>query len=349
MKYRHGIVWPVWVIVVSISLTIGASGPLLANGSVPAPSEQEMERLFSEKLERLSAMEKTRSASPPGPDAESGLEESGGAAVVRPLFEGQVDCDAGGSVQKALAGAFARRVVLHLSGTCRESVVVDRPGVTLTGSLSGTAVIDPPDEDGIPIGPAVYAFGAHELTLEDLTLRGGTDGLEAHGSRKMQLTRVSAVENDFCGESCWPSGVYLNGSEATIVDSDLSSNFGPLWVERHSTAIVTDTVMENNDSDGPFAAGGSYLSMQRCSLLGNGLGPQAFYYSTTIVADSSVGAPGSPEWSAAWSTGSLLLSGTEIHGDVSVSRDSVLGRIHRHRSARRRFGVLLGPLESRLP
>jgi hypothetical protein len=243
--------------------------------------------------------------------------------VVRPLLVGQVDCDAGGSVNKALAAAFARRVVLHLWGTCRESVVVDRPGVTLSGSLSGTAVIDPPDEDGIPIGPAVYALGAHELTLEELTLRGGTDGLEAHASRKMQLTRVSAIENDFCGESCWPSGVYLNASEATIADSDLSSNFGPLWVEQHSTAIVTDTVMQNN-TDGPFSAGNSYLSMRRCSLQGNELGPQAFYYSTTIVADSSVGAPGSPEWSAAWLTGSLLLSGTEIHGDVSVSKDSFL-------------------------
>jgi hypothetical protein len=235
------------------------------------------------------------------------------------VSEKRINCDAGQSVNKALKNLPGREVVLHLSGTCRESVVVDRPGVTLSGTVYGPGVIDPPeDADGIPIGPAIYAIGAHELTLEDLTLRGGTYGFEADASRRMQLTRVNVIENQVCPDCPWGVGMGINlrASEAEITDSNLSSNVVPLWANNHSTAIVTDTVMENNSGDGPFSAFNSNLTLIRCRLMGNLLGPQAYGYSSTWVYDSVVESPGYGGWSGAWQTGDLQFARTEIHGRI---------------------------------
>jgi hypothetical protein len=326
MKYRDGTVWSVWMTVISVSLMLGGFSAVPADEPALPPPDQEIEELISEKLERLSAREETRAVPLSGTDAENVPAEPMPSPPLRPLLVGHVFCDAGASVNKALAAAHARRVVLHLFGTCRESVVVDRPGVTLTGSLSGTAVIDPPDEGGIPIGPAVYALVAHELTLEDLTLTGATYGLDAHASHRMQLTRVNAVENQVCPDCPWGAamGIHLNGSEAKIVDSNLSSNNTPLWVDNHSTAIVTATAMENNSSDGPFALTHSYLEIAGCTLRDNGAGPQAVVASFTWVRDSTVESPGYAGWSYAVHSSHLWVTGTEINGNVAASRGSHL-------------------------
>jgi hypothetical protein len=326
MKYRNGIVWSVGITVISLSLMLGGLFAVSADEpALPAP-DREIEELISEKLGGLSTMEQTGAAPLSGTDTERVPEEPLPSPPVRPLLVGHVDCDAGASVNRALSIASARRVILHLSGTCRESVVVDRRGVTLTGSLSGTAVIDPPDEDGIPIGPAVYALVAHELMLEDLTLTGATYGLDAHASRRMQLTRVNAVENQVCPDCPWGAamGIHLNGSEAEIVDSNLSSNNAPLWVDNHSTAIVMDTVMEDNNSDGPFALTHSYLEIAGCTLRNNGLGPQAVVNSFTWVRGSTVESPGYAGWSYAVQSSHLWVTGTEIYGNVAASRGSHL-------------------------
>jgi len=312
-----------WMVVAGSIWALGGLSVVPADEPVTPAQARDMGSRLEAKLERLTEI------NPRSRD----LDERGAVRVPRlprvsfvgpPVLERAIDCDVGQSITHTLSRAVARRVVLHLSGTCRESVTIDRPGVTLTGARSGTAVIDPPEDgEGIPIGPAIYAIGAHELTLEDLTLRGGTFGLEAYASRRVQLTRVNAIENTECGDSCtWPQGVYLNASEAVISDSSLSNNTSPLWVDQNSTAVVSDTVMENNSGDGPFSMSNSFLSLSRCRLLGNGLGPQAATYSSTRVYDSVVGSAGYNGWTAAWNTSELRIFRTEIHGRIQGTQDS---------------------------
>lgn len=318
MKYRHAIGRPLWLTVPALALVMGGSSSALAGDDLAPPlSDRGIESILSDKFERLSEIEpRTQSVSL------HGVARSARAAVDKDKVT-LIDCDKGESINDALSRRNLQRagkVNLQITGTCQESVTVVRPGVTLIGAASGTAVIDPPEgEDGMPIGPAIYALGAHGLTLEDLTLRGGVHGLEAFASRGMRLTRVSAVGNEACSDfPCWSSGVYLNASEAEIADSTLSSNVAPLWVDNHSTAIVADTVMENNSHDGPFSTTNSFLRMQGCSLLGNALGPQAADYSTTMVSDCTIESPGYESWSAAWRTGHLLIGNSEVHGGIAA-------------------------------
>ena len=208
-----------------------------------------------------------------------------------------VDCTRGKSVSEAIAASKARKLRVEVSGTCAETVVVERIGVTISGTAAGGATIDPPDVGGVPSGPAVRALGAHELALEDLVLTGGLNGLSAVASRQMTLTRVSAVGNTGTVAFEEGYGVRLEGSEATISDSDLSSNGtatsgGPLLVISASQAVVADSTMTNNPADGPFSFSNSDLRMLRCTLTGNGFGPQAILNSFTLVNASTLDGAG---------------------------------------------------------
>src|SRR3972149_1575857 len=70
-----------------------------------------------------------------------------------------VDCSRGKSINAAIAASRARKVRIEVSGTCAEAVVVERIGVTISGTAAGGATLNPPDVDGEPIGPAIRALG----------------------------------------------------------------------------------------------------------------------------------------------------------------------------------------------
>lgn len=199
-----------------------------------------------------------------------------------------VDCSKGKSINAAIAASRARKIRIEASGTCAEAVVVERIGVTISGTAAGGATIDPPDVGDEPIGPAIRALGAHELTLEDLTLTGATTGLEASASRGVMLTRVHAVYNNQ-GEMGFVTGygVLLKGSEARIIDSDISSNFSPLVANEGSDVRIFNSTITNNMEDGPFSASNSFLLIAHCNIAGNAFGPQAVNNSRTRVADES--------------------------------------------------------------
>jgi len=204
-----------------------------------------------------------------------------------------VDCSRGKSINAAIAASRARKLRLEVSGPCAEAVVVERIGLTISGTAAGGATIDPPDVGVEPIGPAIRALGAHELTLEDLTLTGATTGLEASASRGVTLTRVNAVDNDQGGiHFVRGYGVLLKGSEAVITDSDISSNFSPLLAAEGSHVRIADSDITNNIADGPFSFANSTLVISGCSLVGNAFGPQAVRNSRTRLVGSTVDSSG---------------------------------------------------------
>ncbi len=226
--------------------------------------------------------------------------------------EVSVDCDAGQSVNQVLTRRLSRYLTVNLSGTCRESILVERPGITLSGTLAGGAVIDPPE------GPAIKALWAHELRLADLTLTGATDGLLALASRGMVLERVRAVDNEM-----W--GVYLESSTAEIRDSELSRNAEPIFLFKHSTADVHDSVMEDNAPWGPWTLRQSTMMIYDSTMRRNTWGLFVGNHSHMTVEDSTLGEPGTAALAGVRFTGSLILRRSEVHTVVFAFENSYLG------------------------
>ena len=236
-----------------------------------------------------------------------------GAFVAAPgITEIFVDCDAGRSVSQVLRTNPRRYLTIHLAGTCQESIDVERPGVTISGTLAGGAIIDPPD------GYAIRALGAHELKLVDLTLTGATDGLVAVASREMTLERVRAVDNlDY--------GILLEASTAVIGEAELSRNQTPILVANHSTATIQDSLMEDNPYDGPFALANSKMLILNSTMLRNGYGPNGWDSVVIRVVGSTVEYPGSGARPTGVSGASRLdIRGSDVHTRVLVWGHSML-------------------------
>ncbi len=199
-----------------------------------------------------------------------------------------VQCDLGQSLSDAVRRSTGSSVLIHVSGTCRESVRVLGDNVTLSGVQAGGAIIDPPDTGGEPALPAVEALGVQGLTLEKLTLTGGTEGLRAIGSRDVTLREVTASGNangTVFGEGF---GAYFENSQGVVENSDLSANEAPVVAFGHSLVTVSDTRIHDNTLDGPFSFRFSSLALVRCDIADNALGAQAVDYSRTVVFDSTV-------------------------------------------------------------
>ena len=201
-----------------------------------------------------------------------------------------MNCDRDGSLTEAIAHAEAGPLVVHVVGTCRESVRVARADVTIAGDASG-AVIRPPRVAGKPVGPGLFARGAHGLALQDLTVHEATDGIVIVGSRGVTLTRVTSKLNN--GPSAYFGGfegfgAVFDGSEAAITASNLSENQAPMVAYRESSVTVDATIMNDNNLDGPFSSELSSLTVRRSDMSRNAFCPQAVVDSRMVVIDSTV-------------------------------------------------------------
>jgi hypothetical protein len=187
----------------------------------------------------------------------------------------------------------------------------------LSGTKAGGATIDPPeDESGNPSLDAIQALGAHMLVVEDLTLIHANTGYSAASSHATQLTRVTATGN--------VTGVTLNRSSATISGSDLSENETPLIVVNASTAIVSNSTMNDNTFDGPWAQRSSNMSLTRCSILNNPWGVQAMNHSRATVNDSAISITelNDPNFSFAGDDSTLQMSNCTHRGHILAYNSS---------------------------
>jgi nitrous oxidase accessory protein NosD len=133
-----------------------------------------------------------------------------------------VDCDAGGSITKALAGLHAGDTLI-VTGTCAESVVVppEAVGITITGQ--GKATIRHPT-GGEATGSAahvIYVRG-RAITITGFTVTGGNDG------------------------------IHLSGPAHAVIDHNvIVQNRGrAIHLDKGSVAQITNNTIENNASHG---------------------------------------------------------------------------------------------------
>ena len=135
-------------------------------------------------------------AGPVGPAGPQG--PAGPAGEPAPL-DVTVNCGAGETVNGALAQAVNRFAVrITIDGVCEEMVMINRNNVTLVGASPGDG-LKAPSSTTRPLG----TVGAQHVTLRQLTLQGGIEGLLVNS-----------------GSAVWGDNVHIIGAQWGLVIRD---------------------------------------------------------------------------------------------------------------------------------
>jgi hypothetical protein len=177
-----------------------------------------------------------------------------------------VDCAAGQSIAEALAagGRKLSRLRIEVSGTCNESIVINRDDVSIVGVAPGAAIVGASNS-----AITVFLVGGRGLRLDDLTLRAPTGG-EALRVLEGQMAAAHLVVEG--------AVTVHRGSAVELFSSAFSGANQPafhggngLSVSGNSHVALFDTTITDNLLHG-IAADGSVLSLGNIRLEGNSSG-----------------------------------------------------------------------------
>jgi hypothetical protein len=161
----------------------------------------------------------------------------------------EVDCTKGESIGVALERpvVFERRIIVTVSGTCAENLVIERDDVTLRGAVPG-AGIDAPDATQ----PAIRVDGARRTSIEALSIRGGQHGVRLTGGAAARLrdSRVFEAAED---------GLRVDGGSSAEVDDCVMEGNGQEGVTARGTVTVRGSTIRGNRFSGVVAHRGGQL------------------------------------------------------------------------------------------
>jgi len=221
-----------------------------------------------------------------------------GAAALNDLVI-NVGCASGESIGRALSRPTVvdRRMVVVVSGTCTENVVIERDDVVLRAHVSGGGV-NPADA----AKPAILVNGAKRVALEGLSVVGGRHGVQVTGGAAAAIRgsairnavangvlvdgRASAVVEGSTIENNGRQGVSVEGAGVTMTDSNVRGNgLSGVASLRGGSATLGDTdnagnvccgnTIENNTLDGLIVGDSSSANLHGNVVQGNGRRPAA--------------------------------------------------------------------------
>lgn len=203
------------------------------------------------------------------------------AAISLEPIEMYVDCSAGDTVNGAIssAGGLPNSLIITISGTCSESVIITRSNITLVGENPS---------DGISGFYSVLASrGASHIEVESMTLGGGSIGLGCFSGATVTARNVNIVNSN--------TGVMaLHGGNCDISDSTIIDNSTGLIVGNGSQVWlrgvdVTNSVASVTNSDtGAIVHTSSNLNLDRSPTDSSPTTISKFYRGFQIVSNGSV-------------------------------------------------------------
>jgi hypothetical protein len=235
----------------------------------------------------------------------------------------RVDCSRGEGINRALSRSpHEESLVVEIRGMCEENVVVARDRVTLRGS--------DPASDGIralrggDTLDAALTVKAELVTVENLTLTGGSSGLLASG---VTLPFLTVRNSRLQGNASY--GALLEGSSLVqFEDSSFSSNRTNAGAfDTSNFRCLRCTLSGDPASSGPnvLAFGDAYLLIAESQLTNGGVAAGGL----TLIVDSSI---------AATPAGAALTAATPSRG--SITRVQLTGPVTLREGANLRlFGV----------
>jgi hypothetical protein len=185
-----------------------------------------------------------------------------------------LDCN-----KKSLASAVADANTgdtINFTGVCAGPVIVQADGLTLTGV--GTAVIDGGGHDALTVA------GAHAITISNVEVRNGLDGIIGVNGAHITLKGVNVYDNAVFGIS-------LQTSSSAVLSGVTTTHNGVhgLDLETGSAATITDTFTSSQNRVFGINANGSSLTFSRAtaSVSGNALGIQVATAASAFINDNS--------------------------------------------------------------
>ena len=124
---------------------------------------------------------------------------------------------------------------IAITGTCNETVMVDKDGITLNGG--GTAIIDGGGADA----PVIAVYGQQNVVIRGLTVQKGQQGVLADRGAAVWLEDVTAQNNG--------SGIAIRGNSSATFAGTIMSNGNNLFdgIEvRQSSIWAEDVVLQAN-------------------------------------------------------------------------------------------------------
>jgi hypothetical protein len=191
-----------------------------------------------------------------------------------PAFADKPPLDCG---KKSLAKAVddAKNDSISFTGICSGPIVIRSDGLSLIGV--GTAIIDGGGQD------AVTVAGAHGVSLANIEVRNGANGIIGTNGAHFSLTKVNVHDNPGFGISL------QTASSAVLSDVATSGNGFGLDIETGSAATVGGTFTSSNNQVFGVNVNGSALTFSQATatLSGNAVGMQVATSANAFLNDAS--------------------------------------------------------------
>ncbi|MBK8508193.1 MAG: right-handed parallel beta-helix repeat-containing protein [Candidatus Competibacter sp.] len=194
---------------------------------------------------------------------------TGAALADKPPF----DC-----AKKSLASAVAEAddTSVQFTGICSGPIVIRTDGLRLTGV--GIAVIDGAGQD------AVTVAGAHGVSLTNIEVRNGANGVVGTNGAHLSLTDANIHDNQL-------SGISLQTASSGALSGVTVSHNGlhGLTVETGSAATITGSFSSSNNRVFGVNVNGSALTFSRAdaTVNNNAVGMQVATGANAFINDSS--------------------------------------------------------------
>jgi parallel beta-helix repeat protein len=246
-----------------------------------------------------------------------------------------VDCDAGDSLARAVAGAQTGDVLTVL-GTCTESVHVPRTIQQLTIDGGGRATVVGPDAEAAPTGPSAFTFfvEGEGVTIQGLEIRGGFHAVHLSGPSSATIVGNTITNSN--------GAIHLDkGSIGQIAGNTITNNIGyGINVQEDSYARIGFTAptrglvpnrITDNDGDGIRIDRWARAWVSGNEVTGNGgSGVVVDRGSHAEVADNLIGANGEDGLAVRRDSGLILTpegeeSATQVAGNRTNTANGGVG------------------------
>jgi parallel beta-helix repeat protein len=171
-----------------------------------------------------------------------------------------VDCAAGDTLAKALTKGDERKpLLIQISGTCNESILIDRNDVMLLAGASGATI------RGTDPAVNVIVVTASRVTIDGLTVTGGRNGITGDGAPGLMVRNTTVQGTGRTGinyqrgasgtidhvvvQNNPRDGIAIESAYATVINSQINQN------GRHGVGVFDSGAARIGVDDASNAAG----------------------------------------------------------------------------------------------
>lgn len=193
-----------------------------------------------------------------------------------------VDCAKGQTISAAIERGDERKpMVLIVQGTCNENVAITRDDVTLQGDATKGVVINGPSGQ-----PSIAVRGASRVSLDRLTVRGGTQGITLVGGSNIEITNSDI-------QYAATQGIGITGTSTVfVVNCNIQNNTRTGINVTQGNVSISNSQISNNAGDGVRAFRGSSVSLNGGSVSTNAFAGVNVQSSEMTITGSTIAGNG---------------------------------------------------------